>query len=72
MEATARMKEGEACDLLKRLAGEPALGITETEMEELLQPERYTGRCAEQVETYVAKIRPLLEEVRRQCTEIAL
>ncbi|MBQ8562836.1 MAG: adenylosuccinate lyase, partial [Firmicutes bacterium] len=72
MEATARMKEGEACDLLKRLAGEPALGITETEMEELLQPERYTGRCAEQVETYVAKIRPLLEEVRRQCAEIAL
>ena len=45
MEATARIKEGESCDLLARLAGEEAFGLTETEMQNLLTPSHYIGRC---------------------------
>ena len=33
MAATAQMKEGNKCDLLARLAAEPAFGMTEEEME---------------------------------------
>jgi|GEM_PF-50642 len=38
MAATARMKEGEPCDLLSRLAAEPAFGMTEAEMEAVHRP----------------------------------
>ena len=61
MEATARMKNGEECDLLARLAGEQRFGLTQEEMEALLDPKLYTGRCAEQVTRYLDKIKPLLE-----------
>ena len=72
MEATAKMKNGEACDLLKRLAEEKEFGLTETEMEELLTPELYIGRCPEQVEAFVNKIKPLLAGVGKESAEITL
>ena len=50
MAATAQMKEGEKCDLLARLASEPAFGMTEAEMEAVLTPSAYIGRCPEQVD----------------------
>jgi len=62
MEAAARMKEGESCDLTARLAAVPELGMTEDELAALLKPEDYTGRCAEQVEAYLAKVRALLPD----------
>ena len=55
MEATARMKESGDCDLLSRLAAEPAFGMTEAEMTALLEPERYTGRCAQQVTAFLER-----------------
>ena len=60
MAATARMKEGESCDLLRRLAAEPAFAMTEAEMEAVLEPKLYTGRCAAQVEAFLDGIAPLL------------
>jgi adenylosuccinate lyase len=60
MEATARMKEGEKCDLLHRLAAEPAFGMTEDELQAVLEPKRYIGRCPEQVDAFLAQVRPLL------------
>ena len=72
MAATAKMKEGEKCDLLHRLAAEPAFGMTEAEMRDLLDPTLYTGRCAQQVERYVAAIRPLLADKAEDGQEIAL
>ena len=62
MAATDRMKNGESCDLLERLAAVPAFGMTADEMREVLDPKKYTGRCAEQTEALVQKIRPMLEE----------
>ncbi|MBU5625964.1 adenylosuccinate lyase [Oscillibacter sp. MSJ-2] len=72
MEATGCMKEGERCDLLERLAAESAFAMTEEEMQALLDPALYTGRCAQQVERYVASIRPLLLEKEENCQEISL
>ena len=72
MEATARMKNGEDCDLLSRLAAEPAFGLTEAEMKEVLDPSLYIGRCAEQVDVLTAKIKPLIASVNRETTEINL
>lgn len=72
MEATARMKNGESCDLLSRLAAQEEFLLTEEEMEELLTPELYTGRCPQQVEALLEKIKPLLSGVSRETAEINL
>ena len=72
MEATARIKEGESCDLLARLSGEEAFGLTETEMQNLLTPSHYIGRCQQQVEIYLDKIRPIISSVDRENVEINL
>ena len=72
MEATARIKEGESCDLLARLAGEEAFGLTETEMQNLLTPSHYIGRCQQQVEIYLDKIKPIISSVDRDNAEINL
>ena len=72
MAATARMKEGEPCDLLARLAAEPAFGMTEAEMEAVLDPKLYIGRCPEQVDAFLAQVRPLLSGASREVPEISL
>ena len=70
MEATARMKEGESCDLVSRLAAVPDFGMTEAEITAALRPEEYTGRCAEQVTAFVALVRDRIGKVQTEKTEI--
>ena len=70
MEATARMKNGESCDLLERLASEKAFGMTEEEMQEALDPKRYIGRCPEQVDALVSAVRPLLVDAATDTAQI--
>ena len=72
MEATERMKEGEPCDLLERLAAEESFGLSAGEMEDLLDPQRYIGRCPEQVTAFLAEIRPLLEGAETGGAEISV
>ena len=72
MEATARMKEGYECDLLLRLAKEKEFGLTEEEMKELLSPSLYIGRCSEQVEAFLEKVRPLIKDISIQSAEIKI
>ena len=72
MAATAKMKEGEPCDLLARLAAEPAFGMTEAEMEAVLDPKLYIGRCPEQVDAFLAQVRPLLAGASGEKPEIRL
>ena len=72
MEATARMKNGEECDLLTRLAAEKKFGLTEAEMTKLLNPSLYIGRCPEQVSAFVNKIKPLLQGADGKSAEINL
>ena len=70
MEATARMKDGESCNLPALLAADPEFGLTEQEILDGLQPEKYIGRCPEQVIAYVEKLRPLLAEAEDSRVEI--
>ena len=72
MAATARMKEGEPCDLLERLAGDPAFGMTHAELDAVMDPRIYTGRCAEQVERLIAEYEPLLQDAPRADAEISV
>ena len=72
MAATKNMKEGGDCDLLQRLAAEKEFGVSENELAELLKPSLYIGRCPEQVDAYVRKIRPLIIEKANDSADINL
>ncbi len=63
MEASAVMKNGGKCDLLQRLAEQPDFHLTREELENLLNPADYIGRCPHQVEAFLESIRPLLRDV---------
>ncbi len=60
MAATARMKEGEPCDLPDRLAADPAFGMTRAELDAVMEPALYTGRCEAQVLRFLDECAPLL------------
>ncbi|HFE47431.1 MAG TPA: adenylosuccinate lyase [Nannocystis exedens] len=63
--AAAEMKEGRANDLMARMAGDPLLGPYVHN--EVLDPVRYIGRSAEQVEELMeATLRPLLKRHRQR------
>ena len=70
MEATANMKQGRPCNLMEILAGRPEFGMTLEELEAVLDPSLYTGRCAEQVERFVEELRPVMEGVSSGNAEI--
>ena len=72
MEATARMKNGENCDLLERLSQAPEFGMTLEEMQTLLNSADYIGRCRQQVEAYLAEVRPALSGASTETAEINL
>lgn len=72
MEATARMKNGEPCDLLSSLAGHPEFGMSREEMEAILEPSRYVGRCPEQVSRFLEELKPLLSDVDAGKVELTI
>ena len=72
MAATARMKEGEACDLLDRLAGDPAFGMTREELDAVMEPRLYIGRCPQQVEQFLAQCAPYLKDAPQAEAEISV
>ncbi|MCQ2567282.1 MAG: adenylosuccinate lyase [Mogibacterium sp.] len=72
MKATAGMKNGEECDLLSRLSAEPEFGLSEEDMNKLLDPYLYIGRCSEQVTMLLEKISPLIKDVCADASEITL
>ena len=72
MDATAKMKNGESWDLLHDLSQHSEFGMTKEEMDAVMEPSLYTGRCAEQVERFLAEITPLLADVSKSDTEINL
>ena len=72
MDATAKMKNGESWDLLADLSQHPEFGMTKEEMESVLDPTLYTGRCAEQVEQFLNSVAPLIADIEKEDTEINL
>ncbi len=61
-QAVAAMKlEGKENPLLELIAGDPAFGLSREELHELLRPERFAGRAAEQVTAFLTQyVRPWL------------
>ena len=72
MEATARMKNGESCNLLELLSARKEFGMTPQEIEALLDPKLYVGRCPEQVERFLGSLSELLKDVQHETAEINL
>ena len=72
MDATAKMKAGEGWDLLADLATHPEFGMTKAEMEAVLDPMLYIGRCPEQVTRYLEKLAPVLSGVSGETAQIDL
>jgi len=61
--AADRVKEhGEANDMIERLSGDDAFGMARDEIEGMLDPARFTGRSAEQVDNFLRnEVSPVLE-----------
>ena len=72
MAAAARMKNGETWDLLADLAESAVFGMTKQEMEAVLEPANYIGRCPEQVDRFLAGIRHLLSDIGNSDPQIDL
>ena len=72
MAATARMKEGLPCDLLDRLADDPAFGLSRAELGELMEPQRYIGRCPQQVRRFLDACAPLLHQAQSSDGDIRI
>ena len=72
MAATARMKEGEDCDLLDRLAGDDAFGMTRQELDAVMEPGLYIGRCPEQVEQFLNRYQPMWQDAHGGSGSITL
>ena len=70
MEATARMKNGQPCALLEALADRPEFNLTKEEMEAVLEPSLYIGRCPDQVDKFLAEVRPLISDIDKTNPEI--
>lgn len=53
---------GKDNDLVRRIAGDPAFGLTEEEIEKLLDTDKFIGRAKEQTEEYLAMVRKVLAD----------
>ena len=72
MDATAKMKNGESWDLLSDLARHSEFGMSRQEMEAALDPMHYIGRCPEQVDAFLAEVRPLIADIAKSDAQINL
>lgn len=58
-------EEGGENDLLERIANDEAFGVTLEELENILQPEKYTGRAKEQTEDFLNDyVNPVLKKYK--------
>lgn len=58
-------EEGGENDLLQRIANDEMFGVTLEELENILQPEKYTGRAKEQTEDFLAEyVQPVLDKYK--------
>ena len=72
MRATAEMKAGGQCSLLRFLSEEEEFTLSEEEMKELLKPEIYIGRCAGQVDALIEAAAPVIAGVERKTAQITV
>ena len=63
LDSAGRVKnDGQPNDLIERIAGDPAFGLSLEDIKEVLKPENYIGRCPQQVDEFLEEhVYPLLE-----------
>jgi adenylosuccinate lyase len=62
LEAQEALEEGRPADLVGRIAGDPSFRLSRAEAEALLDPRRFTGRAAQQVEEMLGEeVEPAIE-----------
>jgi adenylosuccinate lyase len=55
-------EEGARADLLERIAGDPAFGMSEEELRGLVDPRDFVGRAPEQVDRFLSEwVDPILQ-----------
>ena len=71
LEASRRMKEeGASADLLDRIAGDERFGLGRDELARLVDPRRFTGRAAEQVDRFLRQdVEPAMARLREGAME---
>ena len=72
MESVAVMREGLPCDLLSRLAQQPEFGLSENELNALLDPAAFIGRAPQQVERFLDRFRSLWADASSEAAEITI
>lgn len=70
MKAREEMQQGNDCDLLKRLAKDKKFPFDEGELQNLLNPALYIGRCEEQVDNFIARVNPYIKGLIKTEAEI--
>ncbi|MDP9801543.1 adenylosuccinate lyase [Arcanobacterium wilhelmae] len=70
--ATAKMKVGEPFDLLGALAEHPEFGMSPKEFAQALDPSAYIGRCPQQVDAYLEKVRAVIGEQAKENPQLAV
>jgi adenylosuccinate lyase len=64
MAAADRMKAGEDSDLVARIAGDPAFGMTEEDIRGVMDPSRFVGRAPQQVDAFLEReVQPALDRL---------
>jgi adenylosuccinate lyase len=72
LEAAKRMKEGAPVDLLERIAGDRAFGLSQHDLAALSDPRRFVGRAPEQVASFLERhVAPILAERREEAVRLA-
>ena len=72
MESVSVMREGLPCDLLSRLAQQPEFGLSENELNALLDPAAFIGRAPQQVERFLDRFRSLWADASSEAAEITI
>ncbi len=72
LKASENISSGRAGNLIGMLAEHEEFGMSEAEMTELLEPEKYTGRSSHQVTAFLNKIEPLLKDVTADKAEMEM
>ena len=56
-------KDGLDNDLADLIAADPMFGVSKEQLDEIMKPENYIGRCPQQVEEFIANcVKPVLDE----------
>ncbi len=72
MEAVRKIQSGEPSYLIAQLAATGKFGMSESEMAALLAPERYIGRCAAQVESFLQRHRSIYDGAAPERVELTV